>query len=169
MPGVNEVLKAVGIAKNYPENGDPFYRDRGTAVHRAAELYIKDTLDESSVDPICAPYFLQAKGWIDVCISKNKIWNAKKETEVMVYSEKIGVAGTVDLLTNTHIYDWKCTKNVTDDTELKGAFYKVIFGIPNFTAIQLDGSDGPAIEIPYEASPKLVDAVMTLYRDWKRK
>lgn len=169
VPGMNEVLKAVGIAKNYPENGDPFYRERGTAVHLAIDLYVKGTLDEESLDPIIIPYFNQARKWLDARHAVEICKYRSDGTEMMKYSEKHGVAGTIDMIYKGKIYDWKCTAKVTDDTELKGAFYKEIFGLDSFAAIQLDGSEGPAIEIPYEAGPELVDAVMTLYRKWKRK
>jgi hypothetical protein len=162
VPGVSEILKTVGLGRSY-EGVDTFYRDRGIATHKAIQLYLKGTLDEDSLDPVVVPYFKQACSWI-------KAYGAShREAEKMVYSETLNVAGTIDLIMGDCIYDWKCTKSVDPITEIQGAFYKVLSDIPFFLAIQLDGSDGPAIEIPYEAGPELVDAVMTLYRKWKRK
>jgi len=164
VPSVSAVIKAVGLGRNY-ESVDPFYRDRGIAVHKAIQLYLKGTLDEDSLDPVIVPYFKQAKEWIE----KYKHGCASFVPESMHYNEKLNVAGTVDLILGNNVFDWKCTKSVDPITEIQGAFYKALTGFSFFSAIQLDGSDGPAIEIPYEASPKLVDAVMILYKEWKRK
>lgn len=168
VPSVSAVIKAVGLGRNY-EGVDTFYRDRGIAVHRAIQLYLKGTLDEESLDPVIFPYFRQAKEWIDINVSKNKEWGAFYESEAMKYFPDIGVAGTIDLIYEDRIYDWKTSKSVDAATEIQGAFYKVLAGGKHFSAIQLDGTDGPAKEIPYEAGPELVDAVMTLYKKWKRK
>jgi hypothetical protein len=167
VPGVSEIIKTVGLGRNY-ESVDTFYRDRGVAVHRAIQLYLNGTLDEESLDPVIVPYFKQAKLWLDERNISESLRGCG--AEMVWYSPELNVAGTVDLMWRGKIiYDWKCTKSVDAVTEIQGAFYKALAGADEFIAIQLDGTDGPAKEIPYEAGPELVDAVMTLYRKWKRK
>lgn len=166
VPGVSEIIKAVGLGRNY-ESVDTFYRDRGIATHKAIQLYIDCKLDEESLDPVILPYFNQARKWYDDKFEWGRTW--KLETEVMKYSEKLGVAGTIDFISDPSIFDWKCTKSVDPIAEIQGAFYKVLTSTEKFYVIQLDGSDEPAKEIEYEAGPELVDAVMILYRKWKKK
>lgn len=65
-------------------------QERGTAVHRACELYDKDQLDFSSLDPTIAPYleayinFLSETGFSPQVIEQS------------VNSQKYGYAGTLD-------------------------------------------------------------------------
>jgi|ERR1700761_63512 len=167
VPGVNEIIKTVGLGRNY-ESVDSFYRDRGIATHKAIQLYLKGTLDESTLDPVIVPYFNQAK----TCIDKN-LKGTKYEAEVMKYSEFHEYAGTLDLVVSHIIYDWKCTKSVDPIAEIQGALYKNIIssqdGEYDFRVMQLDGTDGPVKEIHYDASIDLAEAVLTLYRKWKKK
>jgi hypothetical protein len=64
---------------------------RGTAVHRAAELWLQDDLDEASMHPEVAPFFYQFIKWMRE--SKFELWHS----EVRVGSKKFGYAGTMDL------------------------------------------------------------------------
>lgn len=47
-PGYSEIATATGLVKPY--NGDPWYGERGTAVHTICDLIDDDELDESSID-----------------------------------------------------------------------------------------------------------------------
>lgn len=169
VPSVSSIIKTIGIGKNYLENEKgKWYRDRGIVTHQCIKMYLGGTLDMESVDPVVKPFLSQAIEWID----KNEI-GILDTVEQMYYSKQFNYAGTIDLIAYK-IYDWKCTKNVDPVTEIQGAMYKqlVLENTLNeleFSAIQLDGSDGQAIEIPYDAKLSLVPAVMTLYRDWKKK
>ena len=86
-PSVTQVLKAVGLLADY-DNLDPFYAERGHAVHAACEFDDKGTLDEESVDEEVAG-FLAA-------------WRAlKKESGLVVVEIETvvtgpGYAGRVD-------------------------------------------------------------------------
>lgn len=161
VPGVSEILKSLGLSRSY-DAVDTFYRDRGTAVHKSIELYIKGTLDEESLDPVIVPYFNQAKEWID------NVPLLGKRVEVMEYELDGGYAGTIDLIANDTIYDWKCSKSPDPVSELQGSLYKRLMHKNKFVVIQLTG-EGPAIEIPYEASKELAESVLTLYWKWKVK
>lgn len=50
LPSVTRILKLTGISPSYADL-DPFYAERGTAVHKACELDDLNRLDESTVDP----------------------------------------------------------------------------------------------------------------------
>lgn len=49
-PGVTEIIRGAGLMGSLLRD-DPFYLDRGTAVHRVTELYDKGRLDEASLVP----------------------------------------------------------------------------------------------------------------------
>ena len=49
LPSVTQTLETAGIIAPY--NGDPWYGDRGTAVHAATWLDDQGILDETTVDP----------------------------------------------------------------------------------------------------------------------
>lgn len=50
--GLTATISEAGLIRE----GDPWYMDRGTAVHRATELWDKGTLDEATVDPQIVGY-----------------------------------------------------------------------------------------------------------------
>jgi len=54
IPSVTQVLKAEGFINT--DFIDPWYAERGTAVHKATELFDLGTLDESSLDPRIVGY-----------------------------------------------------------------------------------------------------------------
>lgn len=54
LPHVTSILKGVGLIDTTFMTD--FGRDRGTAVHEATALDDRNDLDESSVDPVIAPY-----------------------------------------------------------------------------------------------------------------
>lgn len=163
VPGVTEVLKSIGITKEF-SGVDPFYRDRGIASHAAIDLYLHDDLDETSLDPVCVPYLEGFKKW----------WVPQScETELMLYSEKYGFAGTMDLVLEDGIYDYKCSKDPDKASDLQGLMYQWLV-LENrgkylpFEVLQLPG-DGTCIPIPQsERGWDLLDAIMRLYQ-WKVK
>ena len=58
LPSVTWILKQMGLTPDYSLI-DPFYATRGRYLHRATELYDKDTLDIETLDDEIAPYFEQ--------------------------------------------------------------------------------------------------------------
>jgi hypothetical protein len=58
LPSVTSILRKEGLTPDYSML-DPFYALRGQYVHRAAELYDRGTLDESTIDDEIAPYLVQ--------------------------------------------------------------------------------------------------------------
>lgn len=156
-PRVTDVLKKVGISKDFT-GIDPFYADRGRAVHACIELYLKGTLDESSVDEVCRPYF---DGFL-------KFWDKFKfepfTTEL--HLENDDYQGTIDLLSDHGIYDWKCSKSHDRAAEIQGAGYKKLAksNFP-FRVVQFPG-DGSYKVFEYKAPIELWDCVWKLYQ-WK--
>lgn len=164
IPGVSEIMKFLGLSKDW-SGVDTYYRDRGTAVHKAIELYIHGNLDEDSLDPVCVPYVEEFKEWWHDPLAVND----DPMTEQIFYSERFGFAGTIDLILTTRIWDFKTTKSMEHfTTEIQGAFYRQLVSenfcqLPKpFSALQLPGN-GPAIEVPYKSELALVESVMTLY------
>ncbi len=82
-------------------------RLRGQMVHEACNLLVRDELDWSSLDPLLEPYirgaqrFLEESGIVVIA------------SEERVYSETLGVAGTLDILGEMRrrrwLIDWKAT------------------------------------------------------------
>lgn len=62
VPSVTQVLHHCGMLPNYNVL-DPFYRDRGVAVHAAIHLDLRGELDEESVDEEVAPYLDRFRHW----------------------------------------------------------------------------------------------------------
>jgi len=92
VPSVTQVLD--GLLTDYskvPKHILEHAQQRGTAVHKATELYLQDDLDEASLDPEVAPYFYQFVKWYKQ--SGFKV----EHSELLVYSEKYRYAGALDL------------------------------------------------------------------------
>lgn len=49
LPSVTQVMQTMGLVRPY--TGDPWYGERGTAIHKACELHDAGTLDFDSLDP----------------------------------------------------------------------------------------------------------------------
>lgn len=164
VPGVSEILKTIGLSKSYV-GVDPFYKERGIAVHRAIELYLQNNLDESSIDPILKPFFAGfLKYW-------EKYGTQPIAIEKMLYSPLYGFAGTLDLVAHK-ILDWKCSKSHDPVAEIQGMLYQQLWvenydQILPFSVIQLPG-DGTYQEFEYERNTDLLISVITLYQ-WKIK
>jgi hypothetical protein len=164
VPGVSEILKETGQAKDW--TGVPtYYRDRGTATHKAISLYLKGVLDEDSVDPAIRPYLEQFKQWDQSQPLNTPI------TEQAYYSELKGFAGTLDLICCGVIYDIKCSKRLDKSStwqyDCQGSGYRTLIkenlhvDYP-FKILLLTGA-GPAEVVHMGADPYIWDNVMTLY------
>lgn len=161
VPSVSAILKKVGLTKDF-SGIDPFYAARGKALHKCIELYLKGTLDESSIDPILAPYFA---GFL-------RYWASHKhqvvDIEKPLYSETWKFAGTPDLVCENIIIDWKTSKDHDRAAELQGEGYKVLLGKPiQFRVVQLPGN-GLCEEFDYGEGVKYWESIDTLYK-WRTK
>lgn len=161
VPGVSAILKKVGLCRDYSKI-DPFYAMRGKAMHKCIELYLKGTLDETSIDPILAPYF---SGFL-------AYWSKHKHKVVKIeeplYSEEWKFAGTPDLLCEDILIDWKTSKDHDPVAELQGEGYKILVGHPiKFRVVQLPGN-GNYEKFDYGDGIKYWDGIQKLY-NWRMK
>jgi hypothetical protein len=165
VPSVSEILQKIGLTKNY-DGVDPFYRDRGIACHKAIELHLKGILDPASLDPNIKPQF-------DAFL---KFWQGHFKEMVIAlehpFAKGIEFAGTPDLITETGIWDWKCSKDHDKVAELQGQAYKHLslqIHVPAlpFIVVELH-DDGTFKEFDYGVGFSQWDSVMDLYR-WKTR
>lgn len=174
VPSVSSILKTIGITRDY-ERVDPFYRERGTYVHRAVEFHVKHTLDEESLDQENVLPYVQAFKKFEseegYCVT---------ETEVPLYSETYGFAGTLDHISKFKdrrflrkgICDIKVTEKSDKAADLQLCAYAVLFHEnfgqwPTFRMVLELHRDETAKPIFYQTSPLIWKAVMELYT-WKK-
>lgn len=168
VPAVSDILKSIGISKDFTMV-DPFYRDRGIAVHKAIEFYLEGDLDESQLDSVCVPYIDGFKKWWG-----ERPYNMGLSKELRLYSQKYNFAGTLDLVLwdDGKIVDYKCSKSPDPASELQGVLYQQLVlenyqKVLPFSVLQLPG-DGLFMEIKHlEPQSDLLEAIMRLY-NWKK-
>ena len=91
VPGVSEIIDGVGLMDPAAkQHYTKFYADRGTAVHKATELYDKGTLDESSLDPEIVGYVEAYKKFV---AEHDPTW---VEIEKRGFNKQLFYAGTLD-------------------------------------------------------------------------
>ena len=90
VPGVTTALQVLGAYKGIPKHILDNAAARGTAVHRATELYDAGTLDYSTLDDELYPYLT---AWEQFLHDKKP---EILEVETPVYHPKFGYAGTLD-------------------------------------------------------------------------
>ena len=103
LPSVTETLRSCGILKDHSRT-DPWYAERGTAVHEAIKLSWSDALE--SWDPRIEPYILAARSAIDTL----------QLEPIFLECSLAGAdfAGTIDAVAYSKLYgcllviDWKC-------------------------------------------------------------
>lgn len=162
VPGVSYILKTAGLSKDFT-GVDPFYKERGIAVHSAIAFYLKGTLDRDSLDPIIVPFF---EGFL-------RYWDEHRagivKIEQMGYSEEYNYAGTWDLETEDMVIDWKCSKSHDRVAELQGEAYKLLVGPPfkRFRVVQLPG-DGSYKVFDYGNKTDLWPSVIKIFR-WRKQ
>lgn len=88
IPSVTQILKKAGLIDDAWY--DMYYANKGTAIHKAVELFENDDLDEDSLDDEIKPYL---GAWIKFKLETD--WRTA-QTELQVHG--IGYAGIVDLV-----------------------------------------------------------------------
>ncbi|HBY58523.1 MAG TPA: hypothetical protein DEH78_01795 [Solibacterales bacterium] len=86
---VTQILKGARLVEDYGKI-DPFYAERGTAVHAACEYSDKGTLDRSTLDPQIIGYL---KAWESF---RSEASVEVREVEHRFYRDDLGFAGTID-------------------------------------------------------------------------
>ena len=90
VPGVTEVLGALGLYPAYNPAGAQYHLSLGSAVHRACELHDMGTLDESTVDP-------QVRPFLDAYLKFKTEWGfTPTRIEEAIFHPKLGFAGRID-------------------------------------------------------------------------
>jgi hypothetical protein len=87
---VTTILKNLGLYPPYSD--DPFYRDRGTAVHTATEFSDLNVLDKTLTHPDILPY---VECW-ELFVSDMGLTFEREHIEVRVADTPTGTAGTID-------------------------------------------------------------------------
>jgi hypothetical protein len=104
VPSVTQALHGAGLLPDYSKL-DPFYRERGRAVHEAIALDLRRELDEESVDEEVAPFLDRARRWAAE-INLRPIW-IEGPLGCPIYR----YAGTPDVLADSDLGlilpDWK--------------------------------------------------------------
>lgn len=106
VPSVTEVLETTGISPDF-SHLDPYYRDRGRAIHTAMALELMGTLDEATLDERIIPFIERARRWLDVLDIVPIIVESAWVHTVSEYG------GTLDLFCESKVgpllIDWKAT------------------------------------------------------------
>ncbi len=89
LDGLTSTIKEAGLIRS---NGDPWYMERGTAVHLATEYFDRGTLDEETVDPQIEGYLASWKTF-----RKDQGYNPT-HIEFMTYEPSLLVATKIDRL-----------------------------------------------------------------------
>ena len=131
LPSVTTVIKEV-LNITYPEYAN-FHATRGTYVHKAIELYLKNNLDFGSIDETIKPY-------LDSFITfQNKANIEPVLLEERFADKNISFAGTVDIVGKvkgkTYLFDIK-TGQKQDSYNAQMAGYKKLL---NDNDINIDG------------------------------
>ena len=90
VPSVSTIINDL-LGSDYSKI-DPFYAERGTAVHKAIELHLQGELDESSLDEHVQPYFNGFKKF------QKETGFEVESTELKIFSKDLWFAGTLDLI-----------------------------------------------------------------------
>lgn len=90
VPSVTQVLQGFGAFAGVRKEVLDAACERGTAVHRACELYDLNTLDYDTVDNIVRPYLA---AWRQFVRRKTPEWT---HIEMPLYNKMYGYAGTPD-------------------------------------------------------------------------
>lgn len=128
-PSVTEVLGPAetfaGVFDHVPDDALELARDRGSYVHEAMALLARGDLDWDSLDETWAPYirtgarFLADSGLVVT------------GSEVPVYSERLRVAGTIDLLGHWRrreaLLDFKASAAVPPTVGPQTAGYSLLY------------------------------------------
>lgn len=88
---ITDVLREMGLSKSY-EGLDPFYMERGKAVHLACKLINEGVLDENSIVEEIKGYVAAYKSWL------TESHFVAEESELPLFSGVYDFCGTLDLV-----------------------------------------------------------------------
>jgi len=115
-----DILAITGASRDHSQT-DPFYAERGNAVHLGVKLINDDALDDSSVDPVIKPYLDDYRK----ILVDNKDDLIIIASEIACYSELHDYCTTIDLIVKykgqLEIWDLKTGKSIDPAVELQTA------------------------------------------------
>ena len=169
VPSVTQILSSAGIfdASKYPDL--EYYRERGSANHKATELWEKGTLDEDELDERIKPFLESYKLW------KSFSGFESLHIELRCWDALYGFAGTMDrvgmLNGHTSILDLK-SNQVESWCGIQLAGYELLcpstesfkrYGL----ALQADGSMAKLKQFSDRTDRKVFLGAMTVYK-WRK-
>jgi hypothetical protein len=174
VPSVTQIIRDVGLSELHGKQSNiDIAGDFGDKVHLATEFWDKNELDIDALD-------LKLKPYLDCWIQFKKDYNIRiLHTEMMLYHEALGYAGTIDRIVkfNSHVcvLDIKTGSTISQSTELQLAGYKLLYchtmNIPSCSiyrmAVQLK-PDGFAKVQPYK-SPSDENCFVSAVNVYKRR
>lgn len=106
VPSVTQVLEATGIAPDFSFL-DPYYRERGRAIHTAMSLELLGRLDDSTLDDRVRPFIEHGRAWLEALEVTPLVVEHRWCHTVLEYG------GTLDLFCESKLgpllVDWKST------------------------------------------------------------
>lgn len=173
LDSVTTILQYLGLTNDY-SNISSFYAERGTAVHKAVEFLDKGTLDDATLDPICAPYVAAYRRFLRESTYSAVHW------EVPLHHELLGYAGTIDKVGRLHgrlgILDIKTSRTLDPSVEPQLCAYQILWDEHHADdpahwkyALQLKDDGTYSLATKYSAtSISLWLSIMDVYK-WKVK
>ncbi len=164
LPSVSEIINPLNDFSNIPKGVLEHKGNLGTAFHDTIALYLKDDIDESTIDERLIKPFDAFKAW-----SMPQLDHLKTGIiEMPTYSKELSFAGTPDLVLPDIIYDWKLRKynSIKDPLQLSG-YSRLVGGKKrNLTTICFDLEGNFRIHNSYntQAWPMFV-AMLTRWKD----
>lgn len=166
LPSITKILGKLGLTKSY-DGVDPFYAERGKAVHAAIALDLAGDLDEASVSDVIRPFLAAFRAF------KAKEGFIAEQVERVVYDEELGYAGTIDwygeMRGKRWLIDGKCTKKHDKGSDFQLCGQATALGdTPHHMAILELHETGlyDLCEYPVKGSREVWESTMTL---WRRK
>lgn len=167
-----DVLRITGASKDY-EGVDPFYAERGNAVHLGCHLAVTGELDESTLDEInVKPYVMDFK--MILTDPELKVIYS----ELPLYSTLHDFCTTVDLIVeykgNREIWDIKTGKSIDPAVELQTGGNQIAFEetyrtepIQGRRYLKLNGDGDPKIGPDHSYVPPYLFLDVLKFCRWK--
>lgn len=172
---VTDILAVMGMYQfddKVPKGQLDFYLRRGSAIHAATAMFDRGTLDESSVDPLIAPYLEAWKAF------RSEVGGDMLEIEKFMSSDELDYCGTLDrIMGPSRIYPGKVvidikTTEAAVTTRLQTCGYLKLYGMEDMkrAAVALKSNGRYAVELYDDDARDMAawQACMTLAA-WKRK
>ena len=124
VPSVTQVLEATGLAPDLSFL-DPWYRERGKAVHQAMALELVGDLDWDSLDERIRPFVQHGRDWLDAVGATPLIVEHRWVHRIL------GYGGTMDLYAESKLgpllIDWKTNYyDPAHDVQVAGGYLPLL-------------------------------------------